>query len=83
MGLSTGLYVLNFDMARFKQSKGVTEKMLNAIITVNDITEMKKRDSGNTKTIIRPMISPHSASPLNPYISYDWLFKGLDKKKKN
>ena len=31
MGLAIGLYTLNFDMARFKQNKGVTEKMLNAI----------------------------------------------------
>jgi len=65
MGLSIGLYVLNFDMMRFKQSKGVTEKMLNAIITLNDIKEfeikVRERDerlkierqiklSGNTET---------------------------------
>ena len=43
MGLAIGLYVLNFDMARFKQSKGITEKMLNAIMTVHDIDNLKKR----------------------------------------
>ncbi len=79
MGLSIGLYVLNFDMARYKQSKSMTEKMLNAIVTVNDIKEIeKKKDIKN-----RPMISPSSASPLNPYIAHSWLFNGLDKKKKN
>jgi hypothetical protein len=79
MGLSIGLYVLNFDMARYKQSKGITEHMLNAIITNNEISNMeKKKDVKN-----RPMISPNSVSPLNPYISHSWLFQGLDKKKKN
>ena len=79
MGLSIGLYVLNFDMARFKQSKGITEKMLNAIITLNDISEIgKKRDIKN-----RPLISPTSASPLNPYQANAWLFDGLKEKKKN
>jgi len=73
MGLSLGLFVINFDMARFKQSKGITEKMLNAIITNNDISEIgSKKEIKN-----RPIISPSSASPLNPYISNSWLFDGL------
>ena len=79
MGLALGLYVLNFDMARFKQNKGVTEKMLNAIITVNDIKEIEKDKGFKNK----PMISPNSVSPLNPYLVNGWLFKDLDKKKKN
>ena len=62
-----------------KQSKGITEKMLNAIISNNDISKME-----NSKDIkSKPMISPNSASPLNPYLSYGWLFKGLGEKKKN
>lgn len=78
MGLSIGLYVLNFDMKRYKQSKGVTEKMLNAILTINDISEIgKKQDIKN-----RLMISPNSSSPLNPYIANAWLFNGLNKKNK-
>jgi hypothetical protein len=73
MGLSIALYTLNFDMARYKQSKGLTEKMLNAILTINDIGEIgKKQDIKN-----RPMISPNSASSLNPYIANQWLFKGI------
>jgi len=83
MGLSIGLYVLNFDMVRYKQSKGITEKMLNAIITNNEMGEIGRRlNSGGTKTH-RPMISPNSVSPLNPYISHSWLFDGLKEKKKN
>jgi hypothetical protein len=77
MSISIGLYVLNFDMARFKQSKGVTEKMLNAILTVNDINEIsQKKDIKN-----RPVISPNSTSMLNPYIAHNWLFDGMKKKK--
>lgn len=73
MGLSIGLYVLNFDMARFKQSKGVTEKMLNAIMTINDMKEIEKKN--------KPMMSPTSKSNLNPYQANSWLFNGLEKKK--
>jgi hypothetical protein len=83
MGLSIGLYVLNFDMTRYKQSKGITEHMLNAIITNNEINEIGKRiNSGNTKTH-RPMISPDSVNPLNPYGVNAWVFKGIREKKKN
>jgi hypothetical protein len=86
MGLSIGLYVLSFDMARFKQSKGITEKMINAILTVNDMKEMERRmNSGNTQTNNfrnKPLISPNSTSPLNPYMANAWLFDGLNKKNK-
>lgn len=86
MGLSIGLYVLNFDMARFKQNKSITEKMLNALMNVNDAEEMRKRtESENTKTITyknKPMISPNSSSPLNPYGANAWLFNGIKDKKK-
>jgi predicted hydrocarbon binding protein len=59
MGLSIGLYVLNFDIARYKQNKGITEKMINAILTVNDMNEIEKRmNSGGTKTY-RPMLYLH------------------------
>jgi len=68
MGLAIGLYVLNFDMARFKQSKGITEKMIAALITNNDIKEMAKG---------RPMVSPNSTSPHNPYQANAWLFSGI------
>ena len=78
MGLAISLYVINFDMSRFKQSKGVTEKMLNAIITNNDINEHIKKTTKKTK----PMISPNSTSILNPYQSHSWLFDGIKDKKK-
>jgi len=79
MGLSLGLYVLNFDMARYKQSKGITEHMLNAIISNNDISTMERKKDVKNK----PMISPNSVSPMNPYLVNGWLFKGLNEKKKN
>lgn len=84
MGLSIGIYVLNYDMARYKQSKGITEHMLNAILTINEMNEIGKRlnGSGNTKTY-KPMISPNSTSPLNPYGVNAWLFNGLNKKIKS
>jgi len=78
MGLALGLYVLNFDMARFKQSKGITEKMLNAIITNNTIAEMKI----NKEVKNKPVISPNSVSPLNPYGANAWLFNEIKDKNK-
>ncbi len=76
MGLAIGLFVLNFDMARFKVSKGVTEKMLNAIMTNNDMNEVKR----NLEYKNKPMISPNSSSPLNPYGANAWMFNGIKKK---
>ena len=78
MGLAIGLYVLNLDMARFKQSKGITEKMLNAIMNVNDIKNIEVKNNIKNK----PMISPNSTSQLNPYGVNEWLFNGLKEKKK-
>jgi len=78
MGLAIGLFVLNFDMARFKQSKGISEKMLNAILTNNAVHEIgKKKDIKN-----KSMISPNSANPLNPYGANEWLFQGIKDKNK-
>jgi hypothetical protein len=76
MGLAVSLYVLSFDMAKFKQSNGMIEKMLNAIITNNDITNMSKNNNVNN----RQLISPNSTSQLNPYIVNSWLFDGIKDK---
>jgi len=78
MGLAIGLFVLNFDMARFKQNKGVTEKMLNSILTINDMKEIAVKKKLSNK----PMISPDSVNPLNPYGANEWLFQGLKDKNK-
>jgi len=77
MGLAVSLYVLNFDMAKFKESKGITEKMLNAILTNNDINDIRQNKLKN-----KPMISPDSTSQLNPYGVNSWLFNGIDDKNK-
>jgi hypothetical protein len=76
MGLSIGLYVLNFDMVRFKQSKGITEKMLTAIMNLNDVKTIGSKQQLKNK----PIISPSSSSPMNPYGVNSWLFDGLIKK---
>ena len=67
--LAVGLYVINYDLAKFKQNKGNTEKMLNAIITGNEILEKNKQ--------IPPINRNNSG--LNPYIAHNWLFNGLKK----
>lgn len=73
MGLAIGLYALNFDMVRFKQSKGITEKMLTAIMNINDIKEISAKE----KAKLNPKVSPSSVSPLNPYGVNVWLFNGI------
>ena len=78
MGLAIGLYVLNFDMAKFKQSKGVTEKMLNSILTINDMKEIGAKKKLNN----RPMFTADGANPLNPYGANEWLFQGIKDKNK-
>ena len=78
MGLAIGLFVLNFDMARFKQNKGVTEKMLKSILTMNDIKNIDSKQKIKNK----PMITADGANPLNPYGVNSWLFKGIKDKNK-
>lgn len=77
MGLSIGLFVINFDMAKFKQSKSMTEKMLNALLTNNSINE----STIQTKPKFKPPVNNSFNSSMNPYVVHNWLFKGLDKKK--
>ena len=77
MGLAVGVYVLNYDMTRFRVSKGISEKILNAMITSNDVKEREMKEDAVKK---RPLISPSSSSPLNPYIAHSWLFQGIKPK---
>lgn len=78
MGLSIGLFVINFDMAKFKQSKSMTEKMLNALLTNNDVNQKTIEAKSKYATPIRTSVN----SSTNPYIVHNWLFNGLDKKNK-
>lgn len=78
MGLAIGLFVLNFDMAKFKQSKAQTEKMLNAMLTVNDIEKMKHEKKDKPK----PIVNSNNRSQLDPYIANAWLFADMNKKKR-
>lgn len=79
MGLAIGLYVLNFEMARFKQSKGISEKMLNSIITNNTIKEM---EMNKVRPKNQPAKVPRTFSTPNPYGANAWLFDGMYGKKK-
>lgn len=76
MGFAISLYTLNYTMNRFKQNKGFTEKMLNAILSVNDINDIGMKQNTPNK----PIIPPNPNSELNPYITYSWLFNGLKNK---
>jgi hypothetical protein len=73
MGLAIGLFVLNFDMAKFKQNRGINEKMIKGILTLNDIDEIGK----NIKNLKKPMFDRDEANPLNPYGANSWLFKEI------
>jgi len=78
MGLAIGLFVLNFDMARFKQNKGITEKMLKSILTMNDIKNIDSKQKIKNK----PMFTANGADPLNPLGVNAWLFNGIKDKNK-
>lgn len=69
MGFSIGLYALNYDIVKYKQSKGITEKMLNAILTNNDINEISSK-----QTIKNKPMDFNKTSPNNPYQIHNWLF---------
>ncbi len=76
MGMAIGLYALNFDMQRYKQSKTMSENMLKAIITNNDIANIAKKTVQRKK----PLLTADNRDPLNPYGVNAWLFHGLKEK---
>jgi len=78
MGLSIGLYVINFEMARYKQSKGISEKLLNSIITLNDISDIERVKGYKNK----PMIPNNSSYPSEMHQANSWLFSGIKDKNK-
>jgi hypothetical protein len=73
IGLAIGLYVINYDMGRYKPiNNSVTKKMLNALIGSNDVNERKYRDPENTKPMLTNLRQSHS---LRMYQQYSWLLK--------
>jgi hypothetical protein len=74
MGLAIGLFVLNFDMVKFKQNRGINEKMIKGILTLNDIDEIGKNKQIKNKS----MFDSNETNPLNPYGANAWLFKGIN-----
>jgi len=77
MGVAIGLYALNFDMKRYKDSAAKTKKMIETMLNINDHDKMtmKKLEAKN-----KPMVSQSSSYHLNPYIANAWLFENLKKK---
>ena len=84
MGLAIGLYVLNFDMARFKQNKGATKKMLDAMIMVNDpqkMAEMKAKEEAAKVAKKIPQFSDNRGNlDLQRHVANAWLFHGIKEK---
>lgn len=84
MGLACGLYVLNYEMARFRQNKGNSKKVLDAMLLVNDKEAMERRrleeeakNPGN-KTRKKPTPPNRVSNPnLKRYLENEWLFRGL------
>lgn len=75
MGLSIGLYVINYDMVKGNRGKSFDEKMLNAMLSSNDVERMNKE-----RGIVKPKYDRYNANnPMNPYIANAWLFQGLKK----
>jgi hypothetical protein len=69
MGMAIGLHVLSFDTKRFnKKDNEKTKKMMNAILTMNDINELNKD---------KPKPIPKIAYGYNPYREFGWVFKGM------
>jgi len=76
MGLAIGLYVINCEMNRTTNNNEKIKSMLNAILVIND--------SGN----VRPNEEKHGQAEdyrvhrNNPYATHSWMFKGLDKNRR-
>ena len=63
------LHVLSFDTKRFnKKDNEKTKKMMNAILTMNDINEINKD---------KPKPMPRIAYGYNPMREFGWVFKGM------
>jgi hypothetical protein len=77
MGVAIAVYVLNFDMKRYKDSAEKSKKMIEAMLNINDHDKMKLKQMEAKN---RPMTSPNSSYHLNPYLANAWLFENLKKK---
>lgn len=85
MSLACGLYVLNYEMYRFKQKSGNTKKMLDAMLMVNDPQAMEKRrleeerknQNNPQKRKVQQPPKRVNNPDLQKHISNAWLFNGL------
>jgi len=72
MSLAMGLYVLNFDTRRFKKNDNdKTKKMLNAILTTNDMNNIQEKLKQTNKNFNKKIVQ----YGYNPYMEHNWLFK--------
>lgn len=92
MSLAVGLYVLRYDLARFRHNAGATKKMLDAMLMANDPEKMKERmlkekaekeaqeEIEGKKS--KPIPPPHRAMnpDLQKHIANEWLFHGIKRK---
>lgn len=76
MGMACFLYVLTYDQQKYKQSKETTEKILNSMMSNNDVDELRRK-----KVDDKPLLGSRNVDPNNPYHVHGWLFSNLKKKK--
>jgi len=76
MGLAMGLYVINCEMDKLTDDTEKIKSMLNAILVVND-SEHLQPDQRRY-----PLPDDYRVHKNNPNGSFDWMFKGLDKRNK-
>jgi len=79
MGLACGIYTASFDMAKYKQDKGVTEKMIDGMMTTKQVEEYERKKGKKEKPLIprQPRMTPG----LQQHMDNNWLFKDLYGKK--
>ena len=66
IGLAIGLYVINYDMDKFKINKDQAKDLLKGFMTSNDI---------NKKPQLKKSPLQENSHIGNPYNTYSWLFK--------
>jgi hypothetical protein len=74
MSLAIGLYVVNWNMMKHDNTEKI-KTMLNAILVVNDADHLKPNENKGERS------DDYVVHRNNPAASYNWLFKGLDKRR--
>jgi hypothetical protein len=72
MGMACFLFVLTYEKDKYKQNKESTKKMLDSMLTNNDVDNFIRNRPDNN-----PLNGFRTIDPNNPYHVNQWLFKGL------